>query len=264
MVMHRIVDVDNEIGQELPERRAVTPEEWVQLIDAACTESEDWREELRVASTLEITGTIRTRNDIIDEWAEEFWQTPACQHLVFTYYRDGILGFIRGTGVRPDDAEDILQDTFAAVSGLESVHNVGGALWTVARNKCVDRLREYREAIEVIESDLGHTTDEEQGKERPMELEDIEALGHHNSPWRAIDEDSPQEIVTAADLRDFIFKVGNKQSPRNFAIYLAVRQDGRKLGEVAREFELDVRTIGRILSEFDAFLERELNSHAVS
>ena len=64
-------------------------------------------------------------------------------------YSRQLFGFIRSRVNSNEDAEDILQDVwyqFSNFSGVDSVENVGGWLYRVARNRIIDKSRKKKEA----------------------------------------------------------------------------------------------------------------------
>jgi RNA polymerase sigma factor (sigma-70 family) len=72
------------------------------------------------------------------------------QHLekVYRSERTSLLGFIRSRTGSLEEAEDLLQDVFfqaiRAASVTEPIENVVGWLYTIARNKIIDRYRRRR------------------------------------------------------------------------------------------------------------------------
>lgn len=63
-------------------------------------------------------------------------------------YSRQLFGFIRSRVNSNEDAEDILQDVwyqFSNFSGVDSVENVGGWLYRVARNRIIDKSRKKKE-----------------------------------------------------------------------------------------------------------------------
>ena len=75
------------------------------------------------------------------------------QHLekVYRSERTSLLGFIRSRTGSLEEAEDLLQDVFfqaiRAASVTEPIENVVGWLYTIARNKIIDRYRRRRNDV---------------------------------------------------------------------------------------------------------------------
>ena len=75
-------------------------------------------------------------------------------------YGKRLFGFIRGKVNTDEDAEDILQDVwyqFTSTSATETIEQVSGWLFAVARNKITDR---YRKQKPVLLDDFGYEDEE--------------------------------------------------------------------------------------------------------
>jgi RNA polymerase sigma factor (sigma-70 family) len=70
---------------------------------------------------------------------------------VYRNERKTLLGFIRSRTGSLEEAEDLLQDVFfqaiRAASVTEPIENVVGWLYTIARNKIIDRYRRKRDTV---------------------------------------------------------------------------------------------------------------------
>jgi RNA polymerase sigma factor (sigma-70 family) len=70
---------------------------------------------------------------------------------VYRDERSALLGFIRSRTGSLDEAEDLLQDVFfqaiRAASVTEPIENVVGWLYTIARNKIIDRYRRKKNIV---------------------------------------------------------------------------------------------------------------------
>jgi RNA polymerase sigma factor (sigma-70 family) len=91
----------------------------------------------------------------------------------FLKEKDRLLSFIRNRVSSVEEAEDILQDVFyqfvAGFESIESLDRVTSWLFSVARNKIIDRYR--RDAVRPQRTDLGiHAGMEE---DSPITLQDI-------------------------------------------------------------------------------------------
>ena len=70
---------------------------------------------------------------------------------VYRIERTSLLGFIRSRTGSLEEAEDLLQDVFfqaiRAASVTEPIENIVGWLYTIARNKIIDRYRRKRNIV---------------------------------------------------------------------------------------------------------------------
>ena len=70
---------------------------------------------------------------------------------VYRNERSSLLGFIRSRTGSLEEAEDLLQDVFfqaiRAASVTEPIENIVGWLYTIARNKIIDRYRRKRNTV---------------------------------------------------------------------------------------------------------------------
>ena len=70
---------------------------------------------------------------------------------VYRSERTSLLGFIRSRTGDLEEAEDLLQDVFfqaiRAASVTEPIENIAGWLYTIARNKIIDRYRRKRATV---------------------------------------------------------------------------------------------------------------------
>jgi RNA polymerase sigma factor (sigma-70 family) len=91
----------------------------------------------------------------------------------FLKEKDRLLSFIRNRVSSVEEAEDILQDVFyqfvAGFDGIESFDRVTSWLFSVARNKIIDRYR--RDAVRPQRADLGLRAG--QDDDVPLTLQDI-------------------------------------------------------------------------------------------
>lgn len=87
---------------------------------------------------------------------------PSRQNIIRVVkdYGKKLFGFIRGKVNSDEDAEDILQDVwyqFTNASATQTIEQVSGWLFTVARNRITDK---YRKQKPVLLDDLGYTDEE--------------------------------------------------------------------------------------------------------
>jgi RNA polymerase sigma factor (sigma-70 family) len=115
----------------------------------------------------------------------------------FLKEKDRLLSFIRNRVSTAEDAEDILQDVFyqfvAGFESIESLDRVTSWLFSVARNKIIDRYR--RDASRPQRADLGTTSAMED--DAPLTLQDIlPDLG--NTPEESLLRDVIWEAIMEA------------------------------------------------------------------
>lgn len=163
----------------------------------------------------------------------------------FVAYARGLIG---------DEAEDVVQDVFVEVSRLPDVpegEKAEGVLFTYLKWRVHSHLRAQQRDRQVLESALGDI--EEDGQERPMVLGDLEEQQSEHGrtpPWpTAVNYDSPEEIVTAAELRDRIRHHALAScSDTEYAVFLAITVDDKPQWAVAKEFSMDQGTISRTVT----------------
>lgn len=176
----------------------------------------------------------------------------------YTRYASSMLGYAQS---RMDtDAEDVVHEAFMEVMALPELPegDIEGLLIQRLKWRISDA---QRASAEVLETDLGTVDDD--GQERPMELADLEeAQSHHGSipPWpSAVDYDSPEELMTAAQMRDKIREYAVEYcGERAYAVFLAVVVDDRPQGQVARQFHMDQATISRTVNFVRSVLREQL------
>jgi RNA polymerase sigma factor, sigma-70 family len=92
----------------------------------------------------------------------------------FLKEKDKLLGFIRSRVSTMEEAEDILQDVFyqfvAGFDGIESIDRVTSWLYSVARNKIIDRYR--RDAVRPKKTDFLSSTSRNED-DAPLSLQEI-------------------------------------------------------------------------------------------
>ena len=115
----------------------------------------------------------------------------------FLKEKDRLLSFIRNRVSTAEDTEDILQDVFyqfvAGFESIESLDRVTSWLFSVARNKIIDRYR--RDASRPQRADLGMTSAMEE--DAPLTLQDIlPDLG--NTPEESLLRDVIWEAIMEA------------------------------------------------------------------
>ncbi len=98
----------------------------------------------------------------------------AIKQSTFLKEKDKLLGFIRSRVSSSEEAEDILQDVFyqfvAGFEGIESIDRITSWLYSVARNKIIDRYR--RDAVRPKRADFEMTTGKDD-ESTALTLQDI-------------------------------------------------------------------------------------------
>lgn len=115
----------------------------------------------------------------------------------FRKERGKLLSFIRGRVKTTEEAEDILQDVFyqfvTGFEAIESLDRVTSWLYSVARNKIIDRYRRDASRPRTLTLDGSQTTDDES----PLSLQEIlPDLG--NTPEGTMMRDAIWEEITLA------------------------------------------------------------------
>jgi len=115
----------------------------------------------------------------------------------FRKERGKLLSFIRGRVKSAEEAEDILQDVFyqfvTGFEAIESLDRVTSWLYSVARNKIIDRYRRDASRPRTLTLDGSHTSDDES----PLSLQEIlPDLG--NTPEGTMMRDAIWEEITLA------------------------------------------------------------------
>lgn len=123
----------------------------------------------------------------------------AIKQNTFLKEKDKLLGFIRSRVSSVEEAEDILQDVFyqfvAGFDGIESIDRVTSWLYSVARNKIIDRYR--RDAVRPQKADFEATAGQED--DAPLTLQEI-LPDLDNSPESVLLREAIwDEIVEALD-----------------------------------------------------------------
>lgn len=115
----------------------------------------------------------------------------------FLKEKDKLLGFIKGRVSSLEEAEDILQDVFyqfvAGFETIESLDRVTSWLYSVARNKIIDRYR--RDASRPQRTDFGVTTGHDD--DVPLTLQEI-LPDLDNSPESVLLKEAIWDEITLA------------------------------------------------------------------
>lgn len=115
----------------------------------------------------------------------------------FLKEKDKLLGFIKGRVSSLEEAEDILQDVFyqflAGYETIESLDRVTSWLYSVARNKIIDRYR--RDSARPKRTDLGMSSSNDE--DGPLTLQEI-LPDLDNSPESILLKEAIWEEITDA------------------------------------------------------------------
>lgn len=151
----------------------------------------------------------------------------------FLKEKDRLLGFIRNRVSSLEEAEDIMQDVFFQfVSGyhtIESLDRVSSWLFSVARNKIIDRYR--RESSRPQRADLSHQTGLED--DSPITLQEIlPDLG--NTP-----EDSMLREVIWAAIMDALDELPADQRE----VFVRNEMEDTSFREISEETGVSINTL---------------------
>ena len=151
----------------------------------------------------------------------------------FLREKDRLLGFIRNRVSSVEEAEDILQDVFyqfvAGYETIESLDRVTSWLFSVARNKIIDRYR--RDASRPKRADLGLQTGMDD--DAPLTLQDIlPDLG--NTP-----EDAYLRDVIWDAIMDALDELPSEQRE----IFILNEIEERGFREISEEMGVSINTL---------------------
>ncbi len=131
------------------------------------------------------------------------------------YYRPLCLYALRLLG-NTDEAEDVVQDTFAALwekrDTLHQISSVKSYLYTAVRNNCLMKLRTKKDFESVEEFQL-------------------------------VDENTLEEEVSRAELEARLWKMIDGLPERQREVFLMAKRDGMAYKEIAEKTGLSVKTV---------------------
>lgn len=155
------------------------------------------------------------------------------QEQTFLREKDRLLSFIRNRVSTLEEAEDILQDVFfqfvAGYETIESLDRVTSWLFSVARNKIIDRYR--RESSRPMRADLSRqsATDED----IPLTLQDIlPDLGN-----------TPEDAYLREVLWDAIVDALEELPPDQREIFILNEMEERSFREISEETGISINTL---------------------
>jgi RNA polymerase sigma factor (sigma-70 family) len=137
----------------------------------------------------------------------------------FLKEKDRLLSFIRNRVSSTEEAEDIMQDVFyqfvAGFESIESLDRVTSWLFSVARNKIIDRYR--RDAARPQRADLGMASGMEE--DAPLTLQDIlPDLGNtpEDSMLRDVIWDAIMEALDELPVEQRLIFIQNEMEEKSF------------------------------------------------
>jgi RNA polymerase sigma factor (sigma-70 family) len=151
----------------------------------------------------------------------------------FLKEKDRLLGFIRNRVSNLEEAEDILQDVFyqfvAGYETIESVDRVTSWLFSVARNKIIDRYR--KNASRPKQSDLEILSGSEDGT--PLTLQEIlPDLGN-----------TPEDLLLREVIWEAIMEALDELPPDQRKIFILNEIEERSFREIADEMNVSINTL---------------------
>ena len=115
-----------------------------------------------------------------------------------------------------DEAEDVVQDTFAALwekrDTLHKIVSIKSYLYTAVRNNCLMKLRSKKE-FEIVEE------------------------------LQLVDEYTREDVIARAELEAKLWKIIDELPERQREIFLMAKRDGMAYKEIAEETGLSVKTV---------------------
>jgi len=151
----------------------------------------------------------------------------------FLKEKDRLLGFIRHRVSTLEEAEDILQDVFyqfvAGYETIESLDRVTSWLFSVARNKIIDRYR--RDSVRPKKSDFTMTTGSEDGT--PLTLQDIlPDLGN-----------TPEDVYLREAIWDAILEALDELPLEQREIFILNEIEEQSFREIAEKTNVSINTL---------------------
>jgi RNA polymerase sigma factor (sigma-70 family) len=151
----------------------------------------------------------------------------------FLKEKDRLLGFIRNRVSTLEEAEDILQDVFyqfvAGYEAIESLDRVTSWLFSVARNKIIDRYR--RDSARPKRSDLEAQLGSDDGA--PLTLQEI--LPDFGN--------TPEDIFLREAIWEAIMEALDELPPDQREIFILNEIEERSFREIAEETNVSINTL---------------------
>jgi RNA polymerase sigma factor (sigma-70 family) len=151
----------------------------------------------------------------------------------FLKEKDRLLGFIRNRVSNLEEAEDILQDVFyqfiAGYETIDSLDRVTSWLFSVARNKIIDRYR--KNAARPKQSDLEIYSGSEDGA--PLTLQEIlPDLGN-----------TPEDVFLREVIWDAIMEALDELPPEQREIFILNEIEEQSFREIAEKTKVSINTL---------------------
>jgi RNA polymerase sigma factor (sigma-70 family) len=151
----------------------------------------------------------------------------------FLKEKDRLLSFIRNRVSTVEEAEDILQDVFyqfvAGYETIESIDRVTSWLFSVARNKIIDRYR--REAARPQRADFGIATSLEE--DAPITLQEIlPDLGN-----------TPEDSYLREAIWEAIMEALDELPPEQREIFILNEIEERSFRDIAEQTGVSINTL---------------------
>ena len=157
----------------------------------------------------------------------------AIKQSTFLKEKDKLLGFIRSRVSSLEEAEDILQDVFyqfvAGFDTIESIDRVTSWLYSVARNKIIDRYR--RDAARPQRADF--ETPSGRDEEAPLTLQEI---------LPDLDN-SPESVLLREAIWEEILEALDELPPEQKEIFMLNEIEERGFREIAEETGVSINTL---------------------
>ncbi|MEQ8363746.1 MAG: RNA polymerase sigma factor [Cyclobacteriaceae bacterium] len=151
----------------------------------------------------------------------------------FLKEKDKLLGFIRGRVSTLEEAEDILQDVFyqfiAGFETIDSLDRVTSWLYSVARNKIIDRYR--RDASRPKRTDFSFTSSSDE--DGPLTLQEI---------LPDLDN-SPESVLLKEAIWDEITEALSELPKAQREIFIQNEIEERSFRELAEEEGVSINTL---------------------
>lgn len=159
----------------------------------------------------------------------------AIKQRTFLREKDKLLGFIRSRVSNAEEAEDILQDVFyqfvAGFEGIESIDRITSWLYSVARNKIIDRYR--RDAVRPRKADFESAAGKRDDESTPLTLQDI--LPDFGN--------SPDAVMLREAIWDEIMEALDELPAEQREIFVQNEIEERSFREISEETGISINTL---------------------
>jgi RNA polymerase sigma factor (sigma-70 family) len=159
----------------------------------------------------------------------------AIKQSTFLREKDKLLGFIRSRVSSSEEAEDILQDVFyqfvAGFDGIESLDRITSWLYSVARNKIIDRYR--RDAVRPRRADFEMTAGKRDDESAILTLQDI--LPDFGN--------TPEAVLLREAIWDEIMDALDDLPPEQREVFVQNEIEERSFRELSEELGVSINTL---------------------